>query len=199
VNVVVIQAFGVVAFVIGTIGLGAAIRRSADVRKARNVSRISHGLFWVALVIPGGVGLVHPGLSAYDRLLGMPGLPAPPVWRVPGAILLLVGLTLMVTSNRFLFQKGRGAAAFVLTRQLVIEGIYRRTRNPMSLGFYAACAGAGMVAGSLTVTLGVLLVLVPAHVANLKLFEERELELRYGEPYLDYKRRVPFLFPRLRG
>lgn len=67
----------------------------------------------------------------------------------------------------------------------------------MSLGFYAACAGIGMIAGSLTVTLGVLLIIVPVHAINLKYFEERELELRYGPPYVDYRQRVPFLIPRL--
>lgn len=67
----------------------------------------------------------------------------------------------------------------------------------MSLGFYLACVGIGMIAGSLTVTLGVLLLIVPVHVINLKYFEERELEMRYGDAFLDYKQRVPFLFPRL--
>ena len=70
--------------------------------------------------------------------------------------------------------------------------------HPMSLGFYAACAGAGMIAGSLTVTLGVLFIIVPVHLINLKYFEERELELRYGNSYVDYRRRVPFLIPRFK-
>lgn len=68
----------------------------------------------------------------------------------------------------------------------------------MSLGFYAACVGMGMIAGSLTVTLGVLSVIVPVHVINLKYFEERELEQRYGDAYVDYRQRVPFLIPRFK-
>jgi protein-S-isoprenylcysteine O-methyltransferase Ste14 len=58
--------------------------------------------------------------------------------------------------------------------------------------------GAGLIAESFTVTLAVLAVLVPVHVFNLKYFEERELELRYGKPYWGYKRQVPFLLPRFR-
>jgi protein-S-isoprenylcysteine O-methyltransferase Ste14 len=157
---------------------------------------VSHSLFWVALVLPGAVGLFYPGLATYDALLGVPGLPESPFWMVSGVVLLSVGSALVATSNRLLIRRGRGAPAFLLTEQLVTGGLYERTRNPMSLGFYAACLGIGMIAGSLTVTVGFLLTVLPAHVINLKDFEEYELELRYGLSYMEYKQRVPFLIPR---
>lgn len=196
-RIIVIQAFGALIFLVGSIWLGSTIRRAANSRVARNASRISHGLFWTALVLPCTIGLFYPGLAAYDDLFGVPSLPVPLIWTATGVVLLTVGLVLLVSSNRFLIKKGRGAPAFLLTKQLITDGLYGRTRNPMSLGFYAACAGIGMIAGSLTVTLGVLLIIVPVHAINLKYFEERELELRYGPPYVDYRQRVPFLIPRL--
>jgi protein-S-isoprenylcysteine O-methyltransferase Ste14 len=194
--VIVVQAVGALVFLAGSMWLGNATRRRGSGRFAENASRISHLLFWVALVLPGLVGLFHPGLDAYDELLGVPSLPAHPIWTVVGALLVCLGLVLMAVSNRFLMKMGRGAAAFLLTERLVGEGIYGWTRNPMSLGFYAACLGIGMVARSFAVTLGVLLIVIPVHAFNLKYFEERELELRYGQSYLEYKRRVPFLIPR---
>lgn len=197
-RVIVIQACGVLVFLVGSIWLGSVVRRRGSSRVAENASRVSHGLFWVALVLPGGIGVFYPGLTKYDALLGMPSLPARPVWIGVGAVLLLGGMTLLVGSNRFLMKKGRGAAAFLLTECLVSDGLYGRSRNPMSLGFYAVCLSVGMIAGSLAVTLGALLVIVPVHLFNLKYFEERELELRYGDAYADYRRRVPFLIPRLR-
>jgi protein-S-isoprenylcysteine O-methyltransferase Ste14 len=197
-QVVVIQAFGVLIFLAGSMWLASEIRRSGSRRRAEKNSRISHGLFWIALVLPGAIGLVYPGLTSYDQLFGLPSLPVPPIWTSAGAVLLVAGLIPLVSSNRFLIEKGRGAASFLLTEQLVTDGLYGRTRNPMSLGFYLACAGAGMMAGSLSVTLGVLFIIVPVHVINLKCFEERELELRYGDAYLAYKQRVPFLLPRVR-
>jgi protein-S-isoprenylcysteine O-methyltransferase Ste14 len=197
-QVIVIQAFGVLVFLMGSIGLGRKIRGSRNGRVAEKASRISHCLFWIALLLPGVIGLFYPGLSVYDELFGMPSLPVPLIWTAIGVVLLSLGLVLMASSNQFLIKKGRGAAALLLTRQLVTSGLYGRTRNPMALGFYAACVGVGMIAGSLTVTLGVLLIIAPVHVINLKYFEECELELRHGRSYVDYKQRVPFLFPRFR-
>jgi len=195
-QVVVVQACGILVFFIGSLWLASMVRYGGSGRVVANASRISHSLFWLALVLPGMIGLFYPGLSAYDRLFGMPRLPMPPVWLAAGVVLLSVGMMLMVSSNRSLISKGRGTASFLLTTRLVTDGLYERTRNPMSLGFYAVCVGAGLIAGSLTVTLAVLLFVIPAHALNLKLFEERELELRYGEPYREYRRRVPFLIPR---
>jgi protein-S-isoprenylcysteine O-methyltransferase Ste14 len=33
----------------------------------------------------------------------------------------------------------------------------------------------------------------------VKMYEERELELRFGAPYLEYKSRTPMLLPRKPG
>jgi protein-S-isoprenylcysteine O-methyltransferase Ste14 len=173
-KVIVIQAFGVLVFLVGSILLASIMRRTGNSRVAENASRISHALFWIGLVLPGAIGLFHPGLTAYDELFGIPSLPVRSI------------------------KKGKGTAAFLLTEQLVTDGLYGRTRNPMSLGFYAVCVGLGMIAGSLTVTLGALFIILPVHLINLKYFEERELELRYGYSYVDYKQRVPFLIPRFK-
>jgi protein-S-isoprenylcysteine O-methyltransferase Ste14 len=196
-QIIITQAVGAVVFLAGSIWLGRTTRRLADTDVAERASRISHLLFWVALVLPGMVGLFYPGLAAYDALLGVPRLPYRSLWVGVGLVLLGVGLGLVVVSNRALIKLGKGSAAFLLTEELVADGVYGRSRNPMSLGFYVVCAGVGLIAGSLSVTLGVLLVILPVHIFNLWYFEERELEIRYGRPYVEYKRRVPFLFPRL--
>lgn len=194
-KVIVLQACGVVVFLVGSVWLAGGVRRRRSGRAAENASRISHALFWVALVLPGVIGFFHPGFAAYDALLGVPSLPPSFAWTIAGGVLVAGGAGLMAVSNRALFRKGRGAAAFVLTGRLVTDGLYGRTRNPMALGFYAAGLGVGLVAGSLAVTLAVLLVVVPVHVVNLKLFEERELARRFGAAYEDYRQRVPFLLP----
>jgi protein-S-isoprenylcysteine O-methyltransferase Ste14 len=67
----------------------------------------------------------------------------------------------------------------------------------MSLGFYLLALGTAFITGSRFATLAVALGVIPAHILFLKFFEEKELELRFGESYLDYRKNVPFLVPRL--
>ena len=67
----------------------------------------------------------------------------------------------------------------------------------MSLGFYLLSLSMAFISGSTLLTLAVLLGLVPAHLFFLKFFEELELGLRLGESYEQYKRKVPFLIPKL--
>jgi len=44
--------------------------------------------------------------------------------------------------------------------------------------------------------LWVLILLAPALLFFIKVYEERELEVRFGASYLEYKSRTPVLFPR---
>lgn len=195
--VIVVQGIGVVAFLIGTVWLGRRIRLLEDEVPAQPLIRVCHLLFWLCLMLPGLVGLWSPGLRRYDELLGLPSLP----WRGPllviGLLLLAGGAGLLIETNRALARFGGGAAAFLLTKRVVSGGIYERSRNPMSLGLYMVCVGLGLALGSTAGTVGALAIIAPVHMFNLRYFEERELARRFGQPYLDYKARTPFLLPRL--
>jgi protein-S-isoprenylcysteine O-methyltransferase Ste14 len=103
----------------------------------------------------------------------------------------------MGASNILLRAVGSGANAFKLTQRIVAKDIYQFTRNPMSLGYYLIGLGIAFISGSTLLTLYVLLGIIPAHLITIKFFEEMELELRFGEPYREYKQSVPFLFPKL--
>lgn len=164
---------------------------------AERASRYSHFMYWGLLVFPGLIGFFNPGLTHYDAILGVPSLPLRFLGEIIGALLVLMGGFLLIITNRSLARVGNGAAAFILTKRVVIERAYKYTRNPMSLGYYVACLGVGFLAGSTSLVVGTLLVVIPAHIFNLKYFEELELELRYGQPYQEYKIGVPFLLPNL--
>jgi protein-S-isoprenylcysteine O-methyltransferase Ste14 len=138
---ILVQSGGAALFLIGTVLLGRRVRRTADMREAQRTSRISHLLFWGCLLGPGLVGIIHPGLQHYDELLGLTPLPYRSAAFVLGLLLLSAGIGLMFASTRALSQMGQGSTAFFLTEQVVIRGVYLRTRNPMSLGFYMACVG----------------------------------------------------------
>ncbi len=188
---------GLLLFAAGTAILGTWLRTHPSKSNAEKSSRVMHFLFFASWGIPSVVALFYPGWTHMDEALGLSPLPLRPLFLVLGIILLVPGFYLAVITNKVIRALGSGANAFRLTKRMVAEGIYARSRNPMSLGFYLLTLGFTLVLGSTSLTLGVLLGLIPSHLFFLKYFEEKELELRFGETYLEYRRRVPFLAPAL--
>lgn len=191
------QLAGIVAFFVVTLVLGVAVRRDPTQGTSQRLSRVSHAFFWGGLLVPEYVGVVSPGLTHFDELVGVPSLPWPIARWVVGVPVLLVGLFFVVASIRALKTLGAGSMAFKLTRSVVAGDVYERVRNPMSLGLYLQFVAVSLLVGSTTLLVGTLVLYIPAHAFNLKFFEERELSARHGPAYDAYRARVPFLIPRL--
>ncbi len=146
--------------------------------------------------------------SALGFLFGIPIIRAVTTyqdWRgwvlpVPSGIgLVLVIITgaacLLTVVNLAL--KGFGAPFFIaLTRKLAADWMYAWTRNPMVLAALAFLLSLGIWFQSALFMLWVLILFAPALLVFVKVYEERELELRFGASYLEYKSRTPMLFPR---
>jgi protein-S-isoprenylcysteine O-methyltransferase Ste14 len=80
------------------------------------------------------------------------------------------------------------------TKKLLIIGPFKYCRNPMTLGTVIMYFGIALMVGSYTSLLFVVLFML-ALVAYIKLVEEKELELRFGQEYVDYKNDTPFIIP----
>jgi protein-S-isoprenylcysteine O-methyltransferase Ste14 len=187
---------GAIAFFIAALVLGIWLRAHRTKADAERSSRVMHFFFFAGLVAPPIVGIVHPGLTRFDALLGLPSLPFKPFTLALGILLAIPGLYFLAVTNKLLRALGSGTNAFILTKKIVNDDIYKRTRNPMSLGFYLFALALAFASSSTFVLLAVSLGLIPAHIFFLKHFEELELELRFGESYLEYKKSVPFLIPK---
>lgn len=190
-------AVGLLAFVVGVALLGVLLRKAPTKENAERYSRIAHFLFFAGLWAPGTLWVFYPGLTHLDELSGLDPLPLKLFFLVAGIVVVLPGAYLLAITNKLLRTRGNGANAFNLTKQIVEDDIYKRVRNPMSLGYYLICLGIGFISGSTLLTLCVLLGLIPAHIFFLMYFEELELGIRFGAPYLEYKRTTPLLIPRL--
>jgi protein-S-isoprenylcysteine O-methyltransferase Ste14 len=127
------------------------------------------------------------------------------VWSLPvpteiGFLLVIVtgGASLLAVIN--LAVKGLGAPfAIALSRKLAADWLYAWTRNPMVLAALALGLSLGIWFQSIMFVLWVLILCVPALLVMVKVYEERELEIRFGAAYLEYKARTPMLFPRRPG
>lgn len=188
---------GSTAMAIGSVVLGLWLGKKPSKENAENSSRVMHFLFFAGQVIPSVVGLFYPGFARFDEILGLQPLPVRPLFLAFGIILAIPGFYFLGVTNKLLRVLGSGTNAFILTKRVVSDDIYKRTRNPMSLGFYLLALGTGFIAGSTFATLFVALGLIPSHMLFLKYFEEKELELRFGESYSEYKKTTPFLLPKL--
>lgn len=186
---------GLFVFVAGTLVLGIGLRLAPATSRAETYSRVMHLLFFLCLSTPFLVSLITPGVTRLDAVLGLPPLP----WRPLSVLIALMlgsrGLYYLGGSNRSLRARGQGANAFRLTQHVVTDDVYTHTRNPMSFGYYLCCLSLGLLTGSTALTMYVAIGLIPAHTFFLKFFEERELELRLGPSYVEYRDRVPFLVP----
>ncbi len=123
-------------------------------------------------------------------------------WLLPvpteiGLLLVIVtgGATLLTVIN--LAVKGLGAPfAIALSRRLAVDWLYAWTRNPMVLAALALGLSLGVWFQSILFVLWILILFTPALLFVVKVYEERELEIRFGASYLEYKSRTPMLFPR---
>jgi protein-S-isoprenylcysteine O-methyltransferase Ste14 len=133
-----------------------------------------------------------------DRVLGWPVLLYPPVNAIIGGIMILGAWLLALWTIYLQFTLGRGTPVpVVATQKLIVDPPYSLCRNPMALGTIVAYLGLSVIAGSpgtaLLAVLGAAALLI-----YIKIVEEQEMVARFGAEYMAYRRRVPFIIPRLR-
>lgn len=123
-------------------------------------------------------------------------------WTLP--IPASIGMVLSIVTGAAFFLtvanlalKGFGAPFFiVLSKRLAADWMYAWTRNPMVLAVLAFLVSLGIWFQSVLFVLWALILFAPALLVFVKVYEERELEFRFGTSYLEYKARTPLLFPR---
>ena len=166
-------------------------------RVATGSKRLRLILTPVGLVVFFGMLLLVIFGSLYmDKALGFPKLLSGIIGTLIGVVLLLLGLVYWAWCVVW-FSKARGTPVpFNPPRELVTVGPYVWSRNPMLTGVFAFLFGIGFLLHSVSMVFVWTPAFIIFDVLELKLVEEPELERRFGESYLEYKRRVPMFFPK---
>ena len=127
------------------------------------------------------------------------GLPPPPAWMTfGGAALFLLAGSLSLSSGVIMALRGCGTPMpNDCPRELVVAGPYRYVRNPMAVGGITQGVAVGLMRGSPSVVVYAVLGAIVWHVL-VRPWEETDLELRFGEPYLRYRSAVRCCISRLR-
>jgi protein-S-isoprenylcysteine O-methyltransferase Ste14 len=136
------------------------------------------------LTVLAGVGLNY----VWPIDLGLK-LPAPERYWVGGLIVAGAVLGLGWRSVANLRRTGQSENPWKPTTEIVQNGPFRFTRNPMYLQMVVACIGIAVALMNIWI-----LILTPICAWLLQMLailpEERYLEQKFGETYLAYKRRV---------
>jgi len=137
------------------------------------------------------------GSFTIDQWLHLPRLVLTPINLILGILLIILGWLFANWTVKVQYALGKGTPIpLIATRKLVIQGPYRYCRNPMTLGTIMVYLGVAIWIGSLSgLALGLIYPVVI--LIYIKLIEEKELEGRFGSEYVEYKKRTPFLVPRL--
>jgi len=117
---------------------------------------------------------------------------------VLGVILMVLGLFFVGWATYTQWRHGKGSPLPIApTQELVTTGLYAYCRNPMMLGTILYYLGLVLLVGSLTGVVLVVLVEV-LYGVYIKFVEEKELELRFGREYMEYRKYTPFIILCLR-
>jgi protein-S-isoprenylcysteine O-methyltransferase Ste14 len=115
---------------------------------------------------------------------------------VTGLLIMSAGLFIMEMTISSFIRIGKGTLApWSPTRKLVLTSLYKYVRNPMILGVLTVLIGEAISILSVNILIWAIIFFI---INNLwfVLFEEPDLEKRFGEEYKEYKRNVPRWIPR---
>jgi protein-S-isoprenylcysteine O-methyltransferase Ste14 len=154
-------------------------------------------LLWVQGLI---FSVLVPGVVAFYVPETLRIGPGPGGWWSLGWILFALGVAIYALCL-FNFLLAGGTPAIFFTRdiravigeepqQVVRNGLYRFSRNPMYVGVLAAIAGQAIVYRSRPIAVYLLIAAVTFHLVVV-LLEEPHLARVRGDAYNDYRRHVP--------
>ena len=113
-----------------------------------------------------------------------------------GLLIMIIGLYAIIKSISAIIKIGKGTLApWSPTKKLVIAGMYRYVRNPMIMGVLTVLIGESIAIMSIDILkwAGIFFLI---NITHFVLYEEPDLERKFGDQYRKYKRNVPRWIPR---
>jgi protein-S-isoprenylcysteine O-methyltransferase Ste14 len=166
-------------------------------KKKRILVLIGSGIY-VIIIMP-IIGILVS--MAMDNLLNLPKIIPPPYNLVVAPIFLIVGFFWSIWANIEIYKRGKGSPVpfkDTHTLNVVSSGPYKYTRNPMIFGYVLIWIGLGVLINSFFLTVGFALIILIVLIVIVKVWEEKNLEKRFGSHYLEYKKNVSFIIPFLK-
>ena len=106
-----------------------------------------------------------------------------------GIIPLLLGISMVISTGKRFRKVKTQIHTFKKPKKLVTDGLFQYSRNPIYLGFSIALLGIVFLFGSLSALIPMLLFFLVANFWYIP-FEEKNMEMVFGQSYRFYKRKV---------
>jgi len=168
--------------------------------KVATSSRKVHAIYTpVGLVLFSTIVLLFVLASlALDKLLRIPALLPSSINNVVAIPILIIGIFMVLWSAITFFRIRGTPVPFNPPPKLVTNGPYAFMRNPMLTGGFITLFSCGIYLNSISLTLIFTPLFIFCNVMEIKYIEEPELEKRLGKDYIEYKKRVPRFFPKIK-
>lgn len=164
-------------------------------RKIKRILALIISGVYLVIILP-TIGIL---VSLYiDSLFNFPEFIPFPFNIIISILILINGFFWGIWSNFELYKRGKGSPVPLKgthTLVLVIRGPYKYTRNPMVFGYILMWIGLGVLFNSIFLLSGFSLIITILLIIVVKVWEEKNLEKRFGNTYKEYKKKVSFLIP----
>jgi protein-S-isoprenylcysteine O-methyltransferase Ste14 len=105
-----------------------------------------------------------------------------------GALLIILGLGLIIYTNKSFLKIGKGTLVPLdPPKNLIVNGVYRYVRNPMIIGALTLIFGEALIFSSIELFVLFLLIFTVNHIYFVY-SEEPGLTERFGNEYTEYKK-----------
>lgn len=149
---------------------------------------------FLGLIAFSSIWIIFPYLFIkLNQFLGLPEIHILPL-QILGVLLIILGLATYSSLTLIFHLFGEGTPLPTEPpKKIVIEGLYKYSRNPMYLCHLIIFLGDFLLFGSSLLIVYLILFWLMAHLIVIFL-EEPDLKRRFGKEYADYCRRVPRWF-----
>lgn len=156
-------------------------------------------LIYIPILIPFTLALIYIGIKV-DNFLMLPQFISYPFNLLCSSIFLILGLTIVLWSYKYLVCEGKGSPCSYAghTQKLVKNGPYRLARHPSIIGKFLGIISLGLLSKSFSFTFIIAPILLIGSLIDKILREEKILLKLFKEEYSDYKKTVPFIIPKIK-
>lgn len=146
---------------------------------------VAHKRWWQIFEVVFGIPLLIAIVLQFTVPLSFADGPLKTVLLFGGAVLIIIGVTIVILARRALARHDQPTDPGQPTNELVTTGIFSVSRNPLYLGGVCVLVGIGLALNLPWVLLLLLPAIIACH-AVLIAPEERYLAAKFGEEYGRY-------------